>query len=378
MKHSVYISLGSNIGNRLANLQTAIDAISQEIGQIKATSSVYETPAWGFSGGAFYNACLLLETSLSSQQVLYRLWEIEKKLGRVRNSDVKGYQSRTIDLDILLFDSEIIRLDNLVVPHPQMEHRKFVLFPLAEIAPNVIHPVYEKNITMLLDSTLDSSDITKIEAKLDFELHKSPFDNYKYIAIEGNIGAGKTTLATKIATDFNAKLILEQFSDNPFLPKFYENPKRYGFTLEMSFLTERYQQMSEQLAQTDLFKQFVVSDYDIFKSLIFSRVTLTEDEFTLYRKLFYILYNQIVKPNLYVYLYQKTDRLIQNIKKRGRSYEQNISPDYLKQIHEGYLHFIQNHSDANPLIIDVTELDFVKNPADYEFIIEQISNYHPF
>lgn len=208
--------------------------------------------------------------------------------------------------------------------------------------------------------------------QLSFPAQKSPFLNYKYIAIEGNIGSGKTTLATKIAEDFNAKLILEQFSDNPFLPKFYENPKQYGFTLEMSFLTERYQQMREQLAQTDLFKEFVVSDYDIFKSLIFSKVTLTDDEFMLYRKLFYILYSQIIKPDLYVFLYQNTDRLIENIKKRGREYEQNISPDYLKKIHYGYLDFIQKNTAINSLIIDVTDLDFVQHYTHYEFIIEKI------
>ncbi|SQA94885.1 Deoxyguanosine kinase [Capnocytophaga ochracea] len=140
----------------------------------------------------------------------------------------------------------------------------------------------------------------------------------------------------------------------------------------MSFLTERYQQMCEQLAQMDLFKEFVVSDYDIFKSLIFSKVTLTDDEFVLYRKLFYILYSQIIKPDLYVFLYQNTDRLIENIKKRGRTYEQNISPDYLKKIHYGYLDFIQKNTAMNSLIIDVTDLDFVKHYTHYEYIIEKI------
>ena len=203
-------------------------------------------------------------------------------------------------------------------------------------------------------------------------MERSPFLHYKYIAIEGNIGSGKTTLSTMIAEDFNAKLILEQFSDNPFLPKFYEEPDRYGLQLEMSFLLERYQQMSGQLTQTDLFKEFVVSDYDIFKSLIFSQITLDEDDFMLYRKFFYTLYSQIIKPDVYVFLYQNTDRLLENIKKRGRDYEQNISPDYLKKIHSGYLDFIQKNVNINSLIIDVTELDFVKYPSDYNLIIDQI------
>ena len=303
---------------------------------------------------------------------MLQLLQIEQELGRERMPHSKGYQSRTIDLDILFYDDEVIHTDVLTVPHPLLHQRKFVLKPLANIDDLKIHPVLKKTVAELLRTTNDTSPVQRLSDQLSFPAQKSPFLNYKYIAIEGNIGSGKTTLATKIAEDFNAKLILEQFSDNPFLPKFYENPKQYGFTLEMSFLTERYQQMREQLAQTDLFKEFVVSDYDIFKSLIFSKVTLTDDEFMLYRKLFYILYSQIIKPDLYVFLYQNTDRLIENIKKRGREYEQNISPDYLKKIHYGYLDFIQKNTAINSLIIDVTDLDFVQHYTHYEYIIEKI------
>ncbi|ATA75007.1 2-amino-4-hydroxy-6-hydroxymethyldihydropteridine diphosphokinase [Capnocytophaga sp. H2931] len=375
MMHEVYISLGSNIGDRKRFLQDAVNAINEKIGSVRNISSIYETPSWGFEGEAFFNVCLLLKTWLTPTEVLTELLNIERQLGRVRSSLKKGYQSRCIDLDILLFDDITLNTNELTIPHPQLPNRKFVLFPLAEIASEKKHPVIQKSIATLKDETSDTSDIQKITKKLISPRFNSPFANYNYIAIEGNIGAGKTTLATKIAEDFNAKLILERFSDNPFLPKFYENPKRYGFTLEMSFLTERYQAVSEKLMQLDLFKQFVVSDYDIFKSLIFSKVTLTEDEFILYRKLFYILHNQIIKPDLYVYLYQNTDRLIENIAKRGRSYEKNISADYLKRIQEEYLSFIQQSNMENTLIIDITCLDFVKNKEDYDYIIQKISNF---
>ncbi|MFK8275367.1 2-amino-4-hydroxy-6-hydroxymethyldihydropteridine diphosphokinase [Capnocytophaga cynodegmi] len=375
MKHKVYISLGSNVGDRKSYLQSATNAINQQIGSIIKVSPIYETPAWGFTSNNFYNICLLTETTLSPEKTLQKLLNIEKELGRVRNANTEGYQPRSIDLDILFFDDKIIKTEDLQIPHPQIQNRKFVLFPLADIAPEKNHPTLQQSVEELIKNTKDTSQITKINDKISIANQNCPFRHYNYIAIEGNIGSGKTTLSTKIAEDFNARLILERFSDNPFLPKFYENPKQYGFTLEMSFLTERYQQMSEQLAQTNLFKPFIVSDYDIFKSLIFSQVTLTEDEFVLYRKLFYILYNQIVKPDLYIFLYQSTDRLIENIKKRGRTYEQNISKEYLNQIHHGYLDFIQKNNDVNSLIIDVTELDFVKNQSDYEFIIEKISNF---
>ena len=372
MNHDVYISLGSNLGNRKAYLQQAIEGIATRVGTIVDIAPIYETPSWGFSGEAFLNTCLLCRTFLSAEQVLMQLLQIEQELGRERMPHSKGYQSRTIDLDILFYDDEVIHTDVLTVPHPLLHQRKFVLKPLANIDDLKVHPVLKKTVAELLRTTNDTSPVQRLSDQLSFPAQKSPFLNYKYIAIEGNIGSGKTTLATKIAEDFNAKLILEQFSDNPFLPKFYKNPKQYGFTLEMSFLTERYQQMREQLAQTDLFKEFVVSDYDIFKSLIFSKVTLTDDEFVLYRKLFYILYSQIIKPDLYVFLYQNTDRLIENIKKRGREYEQNISPDYLKKIHYGYLDFIQKNTAINSLIIDVTDLDFVQHYTHYEFIIEKI------
>jgi len=353
-------------------LQQAIEGIAMRVGTIVDIAPIYETPSWGFSGEAFLNTCLLCRTFLSPEQVMLQLLQIEQELGRERMPHSKGYQSRTIDLDILFYDDEVIHTDMLTVPHPLLHQRKFVLKPLANIDDLKVHPVLKKTVAELLRTTNDSSPVQRLSDQLLFPAQKSPFLNYKYIAIEGNIGSGKTTLATKIAEDFNAKLILEQFSDNPFLPKFYENPKQYGFTLEMSFLTERYQQMREQLAQTDLFKEFVVSDYDIFKSLIFSKVTLTDDEFMLYRKLFYILYSQIIKPDLYVFLYQNTDRLIENIKKRGREYEQNISPDYLKKIHYGYLDFIQKNTAINSLIIDVTDLDFVQHYTHYEYIIEKI------
>ena len=178
-----------------------------------------------------------------------------------------------------------------------------------------------------------------------------------------------------IANDFNGKLILERFADNPFLPKFYKDKQRYAFPLEMSFLADRYQQISDDLSQFDLFKDFIVSDYDIFKSLIFAKVTLQEEEFKLYRKLFDIMYKEIPKPDLYVYLYQNTERLLQNIKKRGRSYEQNIPSSYLEKINQGYLDFIKTQPNLNVCIIDVSKMDFVKNDSDYKNIIDEIHSF---
>ncbi|MEN8137155.1 MAG: deoxynucleoside kinase [Bacteroidota bacterium] len=193
-----------------------------------------------------------------------------------------------------------------------------------------------------------------------------------FIAIEGNIGSGKTSLSTMISNEFGAKLIIEQFADNPFLPKFYKDPKKYAFPLEMSFLAERYQQLNDETSQPDLFSPFIVSDYYMFKSLIFAEINLEPEEYELYRRLFFMMYKNLAKPDLFVYLHQDTDRLLKNIKKRGRSYEQDIQVDYLEDIHKGYIEFIRKQLDLKILVVDVSNIDFVENKKDYERIKDLI------
>lgn len=201
--------------------------------------------------------------------------------------------------------------------------------------------------------------------------------NYNYIAIEGNIGAGKTTLATRIAHDFNAKLILEEFEDNSFLPKFYQDPDKYAFPLEMSFLADRYQQLKETLSTPDLFKNFTISDYFIDKSLIFSRKTLKKDEYQLYSKLFNIIISTLPKPDLIVYLYMDIENLQSNIKKRGRDYEQQISDDYLATIQGSYLEYLSKLNTTRVLIIDRNDLELLDNNIDYKKLMDLIFKEYP-
>lgn len=365
----VYLSLGSNQGARWELLQTAVFMLDFCLGEVRLCSSVYETPSWGFDGADFLNACVCVRTEKSVEQTLACLLSIEKTLGRTRFSK-EGYQNRTLDLDILLFNNQIIDTPDIKVPHPQMHRRKFVLVPLSEIAAEELHPVYQKTIAEILQCCPDVQLPQRYEKGLSKP--EKTLSDYDYIAVEGNIGSGKTTLSTMISKQYNAKLILERYADNPFLPKFYEEPDRYGFALEMSFLADRYTQANEEFNQLDLFKNFTVSDYNVFKSLIFAAVTLTAEEYQLYRKLFYIMYANVVKPDLYVFLYQNTERLLKNIAKRGRSYEKSIEAAYLDAINRGYLDFIQSHPDLNVLLIDVSERDFVENPYDYYFILAQI------
>jgi 2-amino-4-hydroxy-6-hydroxymethyldihydropteridine diphosphokinase len=369
--HKVYISLGSNKGEKFKNLQDAIDLIYRKVGNIKLISKVYSSPAFGFKGDDFLNTCLILETELKPVKVLKSLLAIEKQLGRIRTKS-KTYEARTIDLDIIFFEDEQIETKTLIVPHPEMHKRRFVLQPLHDIAPKIEHPRLNKTVAALLDECDDKSVLEPTNIWLKNPSKQYSLSKYNFLAIEGNIGAGKTSLATKIAHDFNAKLILERFADNPFLPKFYKEPERYAFTLEMSFLADRYQQISDDLAQFDLFKEFIISDYNVFKSLIFSKITLPEDEFKLYRKLFYQVYKDVAKPDLYVYLYQNTERLQENIKKRGRDFEQDIENDYLEKINSGYLEFLKNQTELNVKIIDISDKDFVKNREDYLWVLDAI------
>jgi 2-amino-4-hydroxy-6-hydroxymethyldihydropteridine diphosphokinase len=371
IKRTTYLSLGTNQGNKLENLQQAVDLIAVKIGAILKISSVYNTTAWGFESENFYNTCIQVSTSLNPENLLDAIHKIENSLGRKRTT-TKKYSARIIDIDVLFYDQEIIFSKELIVPHKEMLKRKFVLIPLVEIAPNLIHPIEKKQLQVCLANATDDSFVENTYLTLKRPICLS--EKYNYIAIEGNIGAGKTTLSNMISNDFNAKIILERFADNPFLPKFYEDNERYAFPLEMSFLADRYQQLSDDLAQFDLFKNFIVSDYYIFKSLIFAQVTLQKDEYFLYRKMFDIMYNEISKPDLYIYLYQETPRLLENIKNRGREYEQNIAPEYLDKIHKGYATFIKTEQHLNTLIIDVTNKDFVSNATDYNEIIELIKN----
>ncbi len=196
--------------------------------------------------------------------------------------------------------------------------------------------------------------------------------DYKYIVIEGNIGAGKTSLATMISEQFGAKLLLERFADNPFLPKFYENPTRYSFPLELSFLADRYQQLKEELGPIDMFSPFTIADYYFMKSLVFASSTLEEDEYKLYRQIFHIIHNSLPKPDLYVYLHVPPEKLLRNIESRGRNYESSISADYLLKIQESYFAYFKQNQNYKYLILNTENLDFVTNDKDYRKIVDAI------
>lgn len=197
-----------------------------------------------------------------------------------------------------------------------------------------------------------------------------------YIALEGNIGVGKTTLAKRLAEDWGAALTLEQFEDNSFLPRFYQEPERYAFPLEMSFLAARYNQLKNNMVQADMFNPMYVADYCLFKSLVFARITLNEDEYSLYLRLFDIIDLQVRKPDLVVYLHRPLDKLLQNIKKRGRSYEMNIDQAYLEKIQDGYMEHFKTLPQQAVLILELEALDFEHNEKIYGAVRQLIQRYY--
>lgn len=195
--------------------------------------------------------------------------------------------------------------------------------------------------------------------------------NYHFITIEGNIGAGKTTLAHLLSKHFNARLILEAFADNPFLPKFYENPQQFAFPLELFFMAERYKQLKDLVQQKDMFQSVTISDYLFTKCLLFAKINLPDDEFRLYQRLFEIIHQQLIQPDILIYLHAPVARLQENIKKRNRSYEQNIPNEYLFSIQETYTHYIRQHN-VKTLFIDAGNADFLGNEKHFEAVVDAL------
>ena len=367
-----YLSLGSNLGDRQINIQSALNQIDKRAGNIISISKLYENPSFGFEGDMFYNCCIGLKTILSPIELLNEILLIEKEGGRIRKME-EGYLSRTIDIDILFYENQTINSDELKIPHPKLHERNFVIKPLLDIAKGKIHPFFKKSILEIRDDLKDFSQVVEIKNNLYNPVFNS-LEDHNNIVIEGNIGIGKTSLAKKLSKNLNKNLILEGFIDNPFLEKFYQDPKRYALNLELTFLVDRCRQLNDYKNQLDIFKTGVVFDYDIVKSLIFAGVTLNENDFNLYRNIFYFMTKDLLKPNLIIFLMQSPENLLLNIEKRGRYFEKNIKKDYLKKINQAYIKSLKSKTDWNIRFIDVSDIDFVENDSDYLELLFRIKD----
>lgn len=366
--HLTIVHLGSNLGNRELHLLHARQLLESRVGTIIRTSAIYRSEPWGLSQQPdFLNQALLLSTSLSPNDLLQTILELEREMGRERG---EKWGPRLIDVDIISYDDVIIHEPQLQIPHPQMHRRNFVLIPLAEIAPDWRHPENGKTAQELLAESGDALKVEPYRAESNPEIRQSGSLPWSFMVIEGNIGAGKTTLCQMMARDFGCKLILEQFAENPFLPFFYQNPERYAFPVELFFMTERHKQLQEELQQKSLFQTSVVADYFFLKTLLFAKNNLGEEEYRLFQRLFSVLNAAFPKPDLLVFLHRPVDALLSNIRKRGRGYEQDISAAYLAQIQQVYFDFFKSEPPFPIIVLDLAEADFQHNPAHYDEILK--------
>ena len=351
----VYLSLGSNMGDRQMLLQLAIGLITYRIGRVKQLSSVVETPAWGFEGDAFFNACVGVETALNPQDVLNELLAIESLLGRERKK-AEGYQARTIDLDILFYEDKVIDTEHLNIPHPRMEKRNFVLAPLAEIAPDFKHPVLKQSIRQLVADSQDKANVTSLKDELMLPKRQ------QFVAIEGNIGVGKTSFTQLLQAATGGTLLHENFFDNPYLADFYQDPETFALKVETAFLEERIQQLTTFFSQKNT--RPVIADFSLEKSLLFARQNLSARDFDAYKKQYLKVNEGLPQPDLVLFLVQSVPQLQKNIEKRGRDFEQDISDDYLQKIEAGYLQWKEN-SSLNIYELNTKGIDFIENPEDF-------------
>jgi len=199
---------------------------------------------------------------------------------------------------------------------------------------------------------------------------------YRYIAIEGLIGAGKTTLTRALVDDYQATPIFEQFDDNPFLPLFYKDPGQYGFPLELSFLAERYHQLIRVQDQGNLFHPYLLADYHFDKCLLFAQVNLPKAEFQLFRTFFQVMKPAIKQPDLILYLYISPENALKHIRKRGRSYENSVSADYLDALQQGYLNHFKQNPQQRIVLLEVNDFDFVQNESDFLFVKHLLSQHY--
>lgn len=317
-----FLGLGGNLGNRLENLYFVRKALRRSCGQIRSASCIYESPAWGYdSSRPFLNQVVELETTLRPLELLGQLRRIESELGRKREQG--GYSDRTVDIDLLFFEQEQISMEELELPHPRLASRRFVLQPLADIAPDLRHPVLDQSIRQLLEACADDSVLKTVVNR------RAP----SYICIEGNIGSGKSSLARFLAPALDATFLPERYDHMPLLSEFYREPERYAFALEFSFLLNRFAEIKSATAPE---KRRLVSDYSLYKSLYFAHVNLRGQELAVFEDQFQTLHASLVVPDLIIHLNTGTAQLLENIRHRGRPYEQGITAEYLQRVEKSY------------------------------------------
>ena len=339
-------------------------------GRPEQSSGMSQGPAWGFEGPNFLNACIGIQTGHTPLEVLENLLAIEQQMGRKRPVDL-AYSSRTIDLDLLFYEDKVIDNENLKLPHPRLELRKFILTPMCEIDPDFVHPRLGKSLADLSRICKDSSQTKKLPLE-----YWSPYSliEEQILVFEGNIGVGKTSLAQKIARDYQVPSLMENFSQNPYLEKFYDQPEGFALRLENYFLEDRFSQFSNFLKTLSTPKT-AVTDHSLFKSLIFAKINLSPTHFSDFKKNFEKLSAELFINQRMIFLSQPVKKLMQQIENRGRSYERKITSDYLEKIEEGYQNFQNSELSFPYQKIDLTDFDFVHDERAYQIILQRIKAF---
>ncbi|MBN2417681.1 2-amino-4-hydroxy-6-hydroxymethyldihydropteridine diphosphokinase [bacterium] len=365
------LAFGSNVGNRSDFIHKALSEIEKAVAvTVTAASRLYETEPWGEKDQPpFLNQVVALRTSLSPDDLLGLCQSVEARTGR---SGSYRWGPREIDIDLLIYGDQIIHSDTVIVPHPRLSERRFVLEPLAEIAPDTPVPGTGKTAAQLLADCRDTSTVSLYREKED-PVNLSAGNNATYIAIEGVIGAGKTSMAKLLSEELNAKLIIEEPETNPYLQDFYRDPRRYAFQAQLFFLISRYRQLLD-LPQQDLFHPYMIADFIFSKDKIFAYMNLEKRDLVLYERIATLMETELPKPDLVIYLQSSTEKLLENIRKRNRKYEKHMSSDYIKRLNDAYNEFFFRYTETPLLVINTSEIDFVGNRAVLEDLMKQILN----
>ncbi len=366
LQEEIIISIGSNLGDRLETIFRALALLESHPVSVSKLSNLYETPSWGFESTPFYNACFSVQTTLGPQELLQVLLKIEQQLGRYRNEEKEGYIDRTIDLDILFYKEDCIHTADLKIPHPRLHQRNFVLAPLMDIAPELKHPILYQSIASLFQNSSDKA----VAVCLEDDLGLPPiFNHFPYIAIEGNIGVGKTTLAQMIADQYQARILSETITKNPFLEAFYKDPETHALAVENFFLKDRFEKDTKFWQESPM---KVIADFTLYKSLVFAEENLKTEDLEEYRKVFDAEIGSKKNPNLLLFLKTDLDQLQAQIKKRGRPFEQGIKSEYLSQLEAGYSKLIQNKLPFPIVTISLENIDFEKDKTAFQMILRAI------
>ncbi len=373
----VFIGVGANLDDPETGERRAIDALGQiPETRLVATSSLYRTAPVGYLDQPdFVNAVAELETRLDPPVLLSQLLSIEQRFGRKRST---RNAPRTLDLDMLLYGDRQMQTKNLTLPHPRMAERAFVLVPLAEIAPEVAIGRLGTAVQLLETVRVHGVErIGKAHKLVRSDRVKSPLatmhipEHYRYIVVEGPIGAGKTSLAQRLASHVNADLLLEAPDENPFLPRFYEEPVRHALATQLFFLFQRIQQLRD-LKQIDLFSGTTVSDFLFDKDALFARLNLADDELHLYHQIYQQLAPQAPVPDLVIYLQASHRQLVERVRRRAVDYERNIDERYLARLADEYQRFFYQFDAAPLLIVNSDRLNFVDDDDDFDLLLQRI------